>query len=182
MGCNLRSLEDEYYLYVKREIEKLASRIGLKLEEQTKYVIEGNNLKVSGWLKDSISHEAIERSTKATLSYMVKIFGNVKYAVYVHEGTKPHYPKLSAIREWVVRKGIAKRVITKGKNKGNKVAIHRPSGGVRALKSMDEYWTVDQAARSIAWSIYRKGTKGVRFFDIALKQAEPAILRMVDKL
>lgn len=59
------------------------------------------------------------------------------YAIFVHEGTRPHFPPIHAIERWADRHGINPFVV----------------------------------ARAIS----RKGTKGIPFYDMAIKESQPII-------
>lgn len=43
-----------------------------------------------------------------------KVGTTKKYAVYVHEGTKPHYPPISALTGWARRHGVSPYVVARG--------------------------------------------------------------------
>lgn len=39
-------------------------------------------------------------------AFSVRVYTNVKYAVYVHEGTRPHAAPMEPIKRWADKKGI----------------------------------------------------------------------------
>lgn len=180
MGCNLRSLEDEFGRIIITEIEKLAENIALKLEAETVDVIDENDIRSEGSLRKSISSETLNRSTNATLSYLIKVFGNVNYSVFVHEGTRPHFPPIEPIMRWVKNKGIGQQFYIKSKRA---IATKRKAVKTKSGVSEKRYSSeVRSVAYAIAKSISKKGTRGKKFFELALAQAEPTILKMANEL
>lgn len=150
-------LEDEILKRFYAEVEKLAERIGLILERETKDVLTANNKIATGELRKSIRYKV----TKLVSAYLVTCFANVNYSQYVYDGTRPHFPPIEQIIRWVRRKGIAGKYSIK---------THKRLGNMVQQNDEDR-----QLALMIARSIAKKGTKGIKFFDIALKQAWPVI-------
>jgi len=184
VGCNLRSLEDEFGKLIATEIEKLAENIALKLEEETVDVIDENDIRSHAPgginLRNSISSDTINRSTEAVLSYLIKVFGNVNYSVFVHEGTRPHFPPIEPIMRWVKNKGIGQQFYIKSKRA---IATKRKAVKTKSGESEKRYSSeVRSVAYAIAKSISKKGTRGKKFFELALAQAEPTILKMANEL
>lgn len=142
---------------VETEVEKLAEKIGLILEREVKDVLKQNEKYATGDAYKSVRSKV----TKLTRAYIVKTFLGVNYGVFIHEDTKPHWPPLNKIQKWVRLKGLAGRYSTK---------THKRLG-----KKMDQHQEDRQIAFLIARKIARKGTKGIKFFEIALKQAIPTI-------
>ncbi len=176
----MRSLEDDFRKIIESQIEKLAENIALKLEAETVDVIDERDIRSEGSLRKSISSETINRSTSAVISYLIKVFGNVNYAVFVHEGTKPHFPPVEPIMRWVKNKGIGQQFYIKSKRA---IATKRQQVKTKSGLSEKKYSSeVRSMAYLIARSIARKGTKGKKFFEIALAQAEPTILKMAGEL
>ncbi len=143
------------------EAEKLAEKIGLILERETKDVLKQNDKIATADLYKSIR----EKTRKMLWGYMITVFSNVNYAQYVYDGTKPHFPPINKIAKWVRIKKLS----------GNySIKSHGRLG-----KKQDQY---DQD-RALAWLIARKiakkGTKGIKFFDLALKQGLPMIEQKV---
>jgi hypothetical protein len=166
------NLSKEIIAAVEKEALKLSNRLALILEREVGTVI-GEKAFATGALQKSRSSEV----EKELWGYLIKVFTGVHYAGYVHEGTKPHYPPIMAIRDWVRKKGLINRRVV-GRKKLNVGSLRLKKVNItkiKSYKSMDDYWQVDQIARAIAWKIYKKGTSGVKFFDIALKQAIPKI-------
>jgi len=140
-----------------REVEKLTERIGLILERETKDVLSKHGKYATGDLYKSIRSKVI----KLSKSYVIRCFAGVNYSQFVHEDTRPHFPPINKIQKWVRLKKLTGRYSVKSKRRlGGKQTQHDED---RALA-----WII---ARSIA----RKGTKGIKFFELALKQAMPII-------
>lgn len=163
-------LTQVYFQSIMESLNKTAERIALAIERQVVKVLNDNKINDTGDLRKSITHEIQNKVN----SVEVVIFSNSIYAQYVHDGTKPNrrMPPIIPIRDWVKRKGLAAKLITRGKNKGSLRSI-------KTYKSIDEYKAVNQVAWIIAKSIARKGTKGIKFFDIALKQSEGEINKII---
>lgn len=154
-------LEDEIQKRFRIEVEKLAERIGLMLERETMEVLAANDKIATGDLRKSVSYKV----TRLLSDYLITCFTNTNYAVYVHDGTRPHFPPIEPIMQWVKRKRLSGSYSIKTHDRiGNK------------SKQFDED---RQLAFMIARSIAKKGTKGLKFFDIALKQAWPMIEKEV---
>lgn len=154
-------LEDEIQKRFHTEVEQLTEKIGLMLERETMDVIAANNKVATGDLRKSISSKV----TKLVSEYLITCFSNTNYAVYVHDGTRPHFPPIDKIAKWIRLKGIAGRYSVKTHDRvGNK---------------LDQSNEDRRLAFVIARSISKKGTKGLKFFDIALKQAWPRIEKEV---
>jgi hypothetical protein len=167
---------------VKAKIEAFAEKVGLYLERQTVKVIDESNMNASGDTRKSITH-SVQRITEGIL---LEVFAGTSYAVFPHEGTRAHMPPIEPIREWVMQKGLAQRAIHQPKRLSQ--SFSRKMKTIRHINmkkltdtTRREFWIVDNIARAIAWKIYRKGTKGIKFFDLALKQAEPRLNEMIEK-
>lgn len=150
---------------IKEEIMNNLERFGEKIKQllirQVKEILESEKKVVTSNLLKSIDGEVMRIQT----GILVQIFSGTGYAFYVHEGTKPHFPPVYALRDWVKLKGLAYR------NSRKKILNY---------KSMNDYWIINNIAYAIAWKIYRNGTQGLKFFDLALKQAEPKINEMIN--
>lgn len=153
-------------------IEAFAEKVKGVLVRDTVEVIKANNKIATGQTYKSIDG-LVERLTEKVI---VEVFPGVNYAIFEHEDTKPHYPPIWKIREWVRIKGLAQKFV---KKRALSNSFKRQTKSIRSYKSMDDFYKVDQIARAIAWKIYHKGTKGLKFFDLALKQAEPRIEQLL---
>lgn len=150
-------LNEEILNTFYREVEKLTEKIGLILERETKDVLSKHGKYATGDLYKSIRSKVI----KLSKSYVIRCFAGVNYSQFVHEDTRPHFPPINKIQKWVRLKKLTGRYSVKSKKRlGGKQTQHDED---RAL------------AWIIARSISRKGTKGIKFFELALKQAMPII-------
>lgn len=80
---------------------------------------------------------------------------NLPYALYVHEGTRPHWPNVGAIQKWVNQQ------IRRGK------------------MSLGPGETAKGRAFLVGRGISRRGTKGTKFLAIALRLQQAAIVKAV---
>lgn len=142
-------------------IEKFAHRVGNVLVRETVKAIDENDVRASADLRKSITYEVKLFGTFVVIT----VFSPLNYAVYAHEGRKPgRMPPIEPIQRWVRMKGIAGRYSVKTK---------------RRMGTATSRWKEDeQAAWAIARSIAKKGTKGVKFFEIALRNALPKLERL----
>ena len=134
---------------------QLAARIKEELIKEAKAVIDEKDVRATGDLRKAVDGEV----TQETDSVIIEIFDSMFYSAYVHQGTKPHFPPLDPIARWVVRKGLSSGAI---KRRGS-------------LSKQSHEREIRSIAFLIARKIARKGTEGVKFFELALKQAEPNI-------
>lgn len=125
----------------------------------------------TGVLHNSIETQVFARVTRETMLYFGRVFVNetkAPYYVAIHEGRRPGRipPPVESIKEWMIRKGIKPTV-----------TLRRASGFgmIRYLP------TLDQFAWMMSRSIARKGIKGIKFFDRALRIAAPKIAAEVMK-
>ena len=149
-------LKDEIIEHFNAEVERIANRAALILERELKEVIDEKAF-AGGNLKGAVACEV----KKLTWEYLVRVYVNIPYAQYVDEGTKPHFPPLAPIIQWVRKKGLS---------------LNHSVGRSGLGKRYGEFNIDRIIAQKIAWKIYRKGTQGIKFFDITLKQAMPLIL------
>jgi hypothetical protein len=158
------NLKDEILKRFTEEVEQLTERVALILERETMDVLTTDNKVASGDLRKSIR----SKITKLTASYIIKCFAGVNYAQFVYDDTRPHFPPVNKIAKWVRLKGLAGSFSIKTRKR---------VGGIRKQFEEDT-----KLAWAIAWKIYRKGTKGLRFFNIALNQAWPYIEKEIQNL
>lgn len=148
---------------VEKAIEKAAKRIALILERSTVEAIDQNNMNASGDLRKSIASDT-ERIAEG---YLIRCFAGVNYSVFAHEGTRPHFPPIAPIIKWVEQKGIAGQYSVKSH---------------RLLKNKQSMNEIKSVAWAIARSIAKKGTPGLKFFEIALTQATSDIDAIIEGL
>lgn len=177
------NLEDEILKRFYIEVEKLTERIGLIIERETKDVLAANEIVATGDLRKSIRYKV----TKLVSAYLITCFANVKYSQYVYDGTRPHFPPIEPIVRWIQRKGIGQSFSIKshkmvGSNR-RQLAIGKRRIGLARFENLYSEKSYSEEVRSIAYAIARsiakKGTHGLKFFDIALKQAWPVIEKEV---
>lgn len=83
-------------LAIERELEL----IGLDIEAKAVEYLDRKDVNVTGDLRKSITHEV----SRELNSIRLQVGTNLGYAVFVHEGTKPHWPPKAPIRKWVIKK------------------------------------------------------------------------------
>lgn len=88
---------------------------------------------------------------------------NLKYAPYVVLDTRPHWPPIEAIRQWVHRKGIGGRVLGQGRIRRASASVER---GIAFL---------------IARKIARRGTKGDRSLMLGIERNAPRIYALFER-
>ena len=74
--------------------------IGLDMERTAVQYLDSRNINVDGDIRDSIRSEV----KKAIDSFLLSLGANAPHAIFVHEGTKPHWPPAKPIRVWVHKK------------------------------------------------------------------------------
>lgn len=88
------------------EVERELGVIGEEIVQAASDYLDEHRINVDGDIKKSLYQE-VERVKDAL---KLTVGAGVAHAVYVHEGTKPHWPPVAPIREWVRKKlGIADR-------------------------------------------------------------------------
>lgn len=85
---------------ISRAIERELTMIGLEIEKTAVEYLDRKNINVDGDLRDSINSK-VEREVR---SMILQIGANSDHAVYVHDGTKPHWPPYWPILRWVLKK------------------------------------------------------------------------------
>lgn len=114
---------------VRNEVLKELRRIGLFAERTILDYFQKHNIDDRGDLAKSVYSEV-----ETTLKGMRMQFGaNAKHAIFVHDGTKPHWAPIDALEKWVVRK----------------LGMTFPKAG--------------EVARKIQFKIAKKGTKAKPF-------------------
>jgi len=152
------NLQDEILKSFYSEVEKITEKIGWILVREVKDVLRKNDKLATGDAMKSTDYKVY----KLTKAYMIKCFLGVNYAQFIYDDTKPHWPPINKIAKWVRTKQLSGRYSIKTRKRlGNK---------------MTQYDEDRQIAFLIARKIARKGTKGIKFFNIALQQAEPRII------
>ena len=125
----------------------------LKIESRAIDIIKSRDTISTGDLFKSITTAV----TIARNEVLGVVGSNLPYAVYVHEGTRPHWPPVRAMEKWVNQQ------IRRGK-------MRLPPGG-----------TAKGLAYQVGRKISREGTKGSKFFSIALRLQQAAMIQDVAK-
>lgn len=145
-------------------LRKAATRIALLLERSVVENIDKNDNRATGELRKSVDHsvELVDGSA------IIEVFTGVNYAEYVHEGTRPHMPPVSAIAMWLVRKGMSSG------------ALKRPRRGT--MKALSATKEIQRRAWAIAMKIRKHGTKPNPFFVEAWKESQPKIISILQNM
>jgi len=126
-------------------LESSLEEIALEIERDVVDYLEREGHQVSGDLKKRVTHQIVRTANEIKAS----IGPHIYYAQYLHEGTKPHWVPISAIKTWVIMKfGIT-----------GKEAIRR--------------------AYAIRHVIAKKGTKPHPFLKFVFDQYRPKIANMI---
>ena len=169
--------DDKIFKEIQKEILKetlrFARKIALIVERNVVEAIDEKDLRASADLRKSIKSKVIQTTYKT----VVEVFSGMKYAVYVHEGTKPHFPPIEPIMNWVRKKGIGQQFSIKTKRAlGTKRRKVKTAGGFSEGTYSKEIRSI---AYAIAHGISKKGTKAVPFFKLGLAQSIPVIEREI---
>lgn len=149
---------------VEEQLVRLTNKIGLMLVKAVQDIMDKNKINVTGQLRKSISYKIDKKTTEILLT----VISGVKYDIYRHEGTKPHFPPIEPLRTWVIKKGLAQRTSKTGSRTY-----------IKNINTVNNFNIVNGIAWAIARSISRKGTMGIKFFQLALNQSKPIIEREV---
>lgn len=157
---------------IEFELVRFLRRVLVKIQSDAVRIIDENKAVAWGELRRNIREDIIVEAGK--ILGVVGAGSNVPYAIFRHEGTKPHWPPQLALQQWVIRKGIIKM---------NNKPITR-SGLRNAKKSSVDSLTkqIVNTAFLIARKISRKGTTGLPFMKMALNQNISWIQGELDKL
>ena len=156
---------------IENIIEKFLRQVLLKIRADAVNILDHNKVNVSGETRKNIRTDVLKE-----IGRIIGVTGvgeNVPYAVYRHEGTKPHFPPLEPIQKWVVKKGLVKS------NRGKALT------SVKAMKSKnaDSYEAqVKTIAFLIARKISKKGTQGLPFLQMAFNMNQRYIVEKFNAL
>ena len=92
-------LDAKTALIVARDLDRLTNREGSLLVGKVKQRITRMGKVDQGDLRKSIVYETRRNGSRNTL----KVGPSVKHAIFVHEGTKPHWAPLGALLLWAKR-------------------------------------------------------------------------------
>lgn len=150
-----------YAEFLRRAPEITKAELGAGLDEAamlfTREVKEATPVGVTGLLRQSITNERRDDANELA----ARIFSPLVYAAPVELGTKPHYPPLEPLQDWVRKK-----------------------------LDVTEEEDVIRVAQLIQWKIGRKGTTGRNMFGSTLGRLTPQLTdivrrahaRLVDRL
>lgn len=132
-------------------IEQELSSIGLDLERTAVDYLNSRGINVDGTIRDSVK-SLVSRVIKGL---RLEFGANAKHAIYVHEGTKPHWPPHDPIRQWVHKK------------------LNPPAD------------QIDEIAYMVQRKIAREGTKAQPFLAVAIRaheqQFQPRIRKAIER-
>lgn len=129
-------------------IRKFVKTAGKTLVVSIQEQIAMKGIYASGDLFKSIKSNITEMGTDENTvpDFKVHVYSDSLYANFVNKGTKPHFPPVSAIERWIVKKNLV-------------------------LDNIDR----KSLAFLIARSISGKGTPETKFFELGIKRAMPKI-------
>lgn len=163
---------DQYTERVIEEIESYIWRIAKKIQTDALKIIDDNKANAWGELRKNLHVEVYRQAAK--IVGVVGVRSNVPYAIFKHEGTKPHWPPQQPIQQWVIRKGLLRmsgKPFTTSKLRSSKKSVTDP-----LIKQ------IIQVSFLIARKISKKGTKGLPFLRMALNQNRNYIQSELSKL
>ncbi|NBC16712.1 MAG: hypothetical protein GVY18_05260 [Bacteroidetes bacterium] len=85
---------------ISAAIEAELRRFGLELERAVVKYLDDNEVNVTGTLRKRVTSEVKRVADSIRLTVGVKL----RYAIFVHEGTKPHWAPLDPLKRWVKKK------------------------------------------------------------------------------
>lgn len=149
---------------VSDKVEQFLRYVLLKIHADAVKIIDDNKAFASGEMRKNITEQILREV--GVITGVVGVGANVPYAIFRHEGTKPHFPPIAPLMKWVVQKGLLR--------KGSKPTTMR---AIKRSKFADQ---TEQQLKSVAFLIARKisrsGTVGLPFLRLALNQNEQFII------
>ncbi len=156
------------------DLMQLAERVALLVERKVVEQIDEHNVRATGDLRKSIASEITRNVDEIT----ARIFSGVQYAIFAHEGTRPHMPPIYPIMRWVERKQIGATYTGRLSKKGMKTITGKVASGNTVSREFSA--NTRSIAYAIAHGIRKHGTRGVKFFELGLKAAEGLIQTELD--
>lgn len=155
---NIDPIGDQQKISAAIEAELVA--FGLDLERTAVEYLERKNINVDGDLMKSIRSEV----EKVKEGFQLQFGAHTPHAIYVHEGTKPHWAPIKPIRQWVRKKlGISGAE----KEERNVKFYSRSADRVVEFKAMVN--KLDSVARAVQYKIARQGTSAKPFLAVAMR-------------
>lgn len=159
MGLEKKEFDD-YALKVQIQIERFLRRVLEKLRTDAIGIIDEGKAVAWGEMRRNVRYEVYKEAMK--IVGVLGVGANVPYAIFRHEGTKPHWPPLLPIQQWIIKKGLVttnSKPITPGSlRRGKKSNVDQSIKEIRSLAFL------------IARKISRKGTTGLAFLKMSLNQ------------
>lgn len=157
-------LDDKIYAPLHRAMNDAVKQ----LEAKAKDNITANNSLASGQLRQGITSEVTitPREITGVVRAQAQGANGYNYAPAVEYGTRPHWPPLEPLVEWVRLKHLAGSYSVKS---------HRRLGG--AVRRLDED---TQLARAIQRKIARRGTKARPFMEPAFENKKDDLARLIE--
>lgn len=163
---------ETYARKVEDEIERFIGKVVNRIAADAVTIIDRNDAKAWGEMRKNVTSEVYKEAAK--IVGIAGVRSNVPYAIFRHEGTRPHWPPQVSIRAWVIRKGLVKlgkRSATLGKLQSTK------------KNTLDPFIReANKISFLIARKISKKGTKGLPFLRMALNQNRSWIEGELSKL
>jgi len=141
---------------IELEVEKYLRQFLEKVRTDADANIRANKAHATGEMMKNLRYEVTREIGK--IIGIVGVGSNVPYAIFRHEGTKPHFPPLELIEKWVIIKGLVKQ----GGKSTTAAKIHRSKNADAMMQE------VRSIALAIARKIAAKGTTGLPFLRTAL--------------
>ena len=116
-------------------LEKVLNEFGLEFKQQVRDKIYAENAVATGGLLNSIDYELEKADDGSYTLYLT----HADYFHYVNENTRPHFPPIMPIIQWVLDKPLA-----------------------------TDLPEVKSIAYAVQWKISEEGTKGHYFFEATL--------------
>jgi len=163
MGDNYTKGFEDIEPKVVAILEKFLHDVLLKIIRDADELIRNNKpypMIATGETIKNLREEVINEAGK--LIGVAGVGANVPYAIYAHEGTRPHWPPQFAIQQWIIQRGLLKDI------KNKRVTASRL---MRDKKNYDEFHAqLKSFAFLIARKISKKGIPGLAFLRLALNQ------------
>lgn len=142
---------------VEDEIEKVVRQWAEAVKTSADTTIRAGNAIATMQMLRNIRSNVTREVGKIT--GVVGVGSNVPYAIFRHENTKPHFPPIEPLTQWVIKKGLIK----------SKSGKSRTAASFKKGRNAD---SLTAEARGIAFLIARKiarqGTTGLPFLKIAM--------------
>jgi len=150
-------------------LETFLRRVCEKIIHDAQDIIKTGQAFATGEMYKNLRYDVYRAA--AQIIGVVGSGANVPYTIFRHQGTRPHFPPIEPIKNWVIKKGFL------SDKKG-----HSIRSVARIKKSVSYDAQATSIAYAIAKTIAKKGTKGLPFLTMALNQNVSWIASEVQKL